>query len=70
MGPIKLSSVAAICLGLVGPLLAKRIIDCGSCGLEQLLKSPAIGIDINTEMLVRVTQMPLQLTYLGSDCPP
>ena len=51
MGVIKLFSIAAMILSLIIPLLAKQIIDCERCGLEHLLRSPAIGIDINTDYL-------------------
>lgn len=48
---LKLLRIATIILSLTVPLLAKRIIDCERCALEHLLRSPAIGIDINTDSL-------------------
>ena len=46
---INLFTVAATILSLVVPLWSTRIIDCKRCGIEHVLQSPAIGIDINSE---------------------
>lgn len=47
----KVFTVAATLLSLLGPLLAKRIIVCERCGLEHRLRSPALGINLDTESM-------------------
>ena len=51
MSALKLLTIVTMVLSLTSPVLAKRLIDCKRCGLEHLLRSPAIGIDINSDSL-------------------
>jgi len=51
MHGFKVFTVAATLLSLLGPLLAKRIIVCERCGLEHRLRSPAFGINLDTESM-------------------
>ena len=46
-----LCNTALTLLSLSHLILTKRIIECEKCGLEDSLRSAAIGVDINAEYL-------------------